>query len=91
MNCELCKLVAGNTKTRFYYKDKFCTIVDCLTCGEGYPLVVFRRHGEASEYERTFVMTDISYLFEYESVRKKPRKILDHEHWHIEGAKYLDR
>jgi len=54
-------------------------------------MVVFRRHGEASEYERAFVMTDIRYLFKYDSVRKKPRKVLDHEHWHIEGARYIGK
>jgi len=48
VDCDLCRLAAGNIKTRFYY-------------------------------------------VEYESVREKPRKILDHEHYHIEGARYIGK
>ena len=88
--CELCKLVNGNIKTRFYYKNKICVIVDCLTCGPGHAMVVLNHHGLANGEEKRLMMATVNYLFAYESIRYEPRKIADHEHWHIEGAKYLD-
>lgn len=86
--CELCDLVTGDIKTRLYYKNKTCTIVDCLTCGEGRPMVVLNHHGYASEGEKRLMMAVVDYLFEYQSIRTTPRRILNHEHWHLEGAKY---
>jgi len=85
--CELCDLVGGNIKTRFYYKNKTCTIVDCSTCH--IPMCVLNHHGAASEVEKRLMMATVNYLFSYESIRTTPRKISDHEHWHLEGAKYL--
>ncbi len=87
MTCELCDLVSGNIRTRFYYRDKTCTIVDCSTCG--IPMVVLNHHGQASDLEKRLMMADVKYLFIYESIRTEPRKIKDHEHWHLEGARYL--
>lgn len=87
MACELCQLVAGDIKTRLYYRNKTCTIVDCATCH--IPMVVLNRHGSASEQEKRLMMATIDYLFDYESIRTEPRKIGDHEHWHIIGAKYI--
>lgn len=87
MGCELCDLVGGNVITRQYYRNKTCIIVDCATCH--IPMAVIRHHGPASELEKRLMMAAINYLFEYKSIRTTPRKITDHEHWHIEGAKYL--
>lgn len=87
MNCELCDLVAGNIKTRKYYHDKTCTIVDCLTCGV--PMCVLNHHGLADEQEEHLMLAAINDLFEYQSIRTEPRKIQDHTHWHLEGATYL--
>lgn len=86
MACELCDLVAGDVKTRFYYKNKTCIIVDCLTCH--IPMAVLAHHGAASEREKGLIMNAIESLFEYGSIRFTPRKILDHTHYHIEGARY---
>lgn len=87
MDCELCDLVAGNIKTRKYYRNKTCTIVDCLTCGV--PMCVLNHHGLADEGEEHLMLAAINYLFEYQSIRTEPRKIRDHTHYHIIGAKYL--
>ena len=84
--CELCNLASGDIKTRLYYKNKVCTIVDCLTCG--IPMCVLNHHGSATEQEKRLMMAVINSLFEYESIRTTPRRILDHEHWHLEGASY---
>ena len=80
--CELCRLAPLTPR---YYVDKEVVICDCLTCG--IPMLVFRHHGEASEEERRRAMNTIDTLFEYEHIRREPRQIFDHEHWHIEGAK----
>jgi len=85
--CELCDLVAGNIITKLYYKNETCTIVDCSTCH--IPVAVLNHHGLADEHEKRLMMNVINSLFSYESIRTTPRKILDHEHWHLEGAKYL--
>jgi len=86
MACELCQLVAGDIKTRLYYKNKTCTIVDCATCL--IPMVVLNHHGAATEQEKRLMMASINALFSYESIRTEPRKIPDHIHYHIIGAKY---
>jgi len=92
MQCELCQLVAGNIKTRLYYKNDVCTIVDCSTCS--IPMVVLNHHGAADEHEKRLMMNAINTLFSYESIRTEQRKIPAigpdaHIHWHIEGAKYI--
>ena len=83
MGCELCDLVKGDIRTELYYSDKTITIVDCLTCKT--PMVVFNHHGEATEREREHALSIINYLFEYDTIRKEPRRLRDHEHWHLEG------
>lgn len=86
MDCELCDLVINRKiVTRHYYTNKTITIVDCRTCLV--PMVVFNHHGQATEEERRLAMNVIDQLFDYESIRKTPRKIGDHEHWHLMGAK----
>lgn len=87
MACELCQLVAGDIKTRLYYKNKTCTIVDCATCL--IPMVVLNHHGSATEQEKRLMMATIDALFEYESIRTEARRVPGHEHWHIIGAKYI--
>jgi len=87
MGCELCDLVAGNIQSRKYYRDKTCTIVDCVSCGM--PVLVFNHCGQASDLERRLAMAAINYLFTYESIRKEARRIPSHEHWHILGARFL--
>lgn len=85
MDCELCELVINRKfLTRHYYTDSIITIVDCRTCM--IPMVVFRKHGAATEDERRKAMATISALFGFSSIRKTGRKILDHEHYHILGA-----
>jgi len=84
-SCPLCRLVKGEIKTRKYYRDGACTIVDCLTCK--IPMVVVNHHGQASEEERRLMVNAIDYLFEYQSIRRAPRRIADHEHWHVMGAR----
>lgn len=86
MACELCDLVAGDVKTRLYYKDKVCIIVDCLNCG--IPMVVIRHHGSASDEEKRLMTNAINSLFTYQSIRTLPRHIPNHEHWHLEEAQY---
>lgn len=82
--CELCDLVAGDIKTQRYYQNSEILIVDCLTCK--IPMVVFKQHGEASKEERRRATATINVLFAFKGIRRKPRKIRDHEHWHIIGA-----
>lgn len=84
MSCDLCKLLAGDVITRKYYTDKTVMIVDCKTCG--IPMVVFNHCGSAAAGERRRAMSVINALFNYKSIRKGGRQILDHEHWHLEDA-----
>jgi len=84
--CPLCR---AERKTRWYDSNKICWIADCETCH--IPMVVARHHGPISDLEKQVMMTVVNYLFEYQSIRKTPRRILNHEHWHIEGARYLGK
>lgn len=84
--CDLCKLVEKEgADTRLYFQNSVVKIVDCRDCQ--IPMVVFKRHGEATPRERWLAMAVIKELFECENIRTATRKILDHEHWHIEGAR----
>lgn len=88
MDCELCDLVINRKiVTRHYYTNETITIVDCTTCK--IPMVVFNHHGQATEKERRLAMAVVDHLFEYQSIRMEPRRILDHTHYHIIGAKYI--
>jgi len=51
-------------------------------------MVVFHQHGERSERDRHLALGRVNALFDYECIRKTPRLVLYHEHWHIVGAKY---
>lgn len=81
--CLLCNLIHGDIKTHLYHQDDNVTIVDCLTCGT--PMLVFSLHGPIADTEHAQRIIDS--LFTYDSIRKEPHQILDHEHWHILGAK----
>jgi len=87
MSCELCELVKGNIITKLWYRNDLATIVDCATCN--IPMLVFNHCGEATERERRLALARVNALLEYESIRTAPRKVMDHEHWHIIGAKYI--
>ena len=65
-DCPLCRLVKGDIKTRKYYSDGTCIVVDCLTCL--LPMVVVNHHGQATEEERRLMANAIDYLFEYHSL-----------------------
>jgi len=84
--CELCELCTSTVMTKLYFKSDLMIIVDCSTCR--IPMLVFRNHGAANEDERRKARNVIDALFDYTALRTTPRKILDHEHWHIEGARY---
>lgn len=83
-SCALCALVNGDIKTRVYWYDDLSMCVDCLTCK--IPMVVIKRHdANMNETEETHIMQMIQTVFgtKVDSIRKKPRKIFDHAHWHI--------
>lgn len=85
--CVLCKLVEREgADTRLYYENSVIKICDCNACPGPVPMVVFKRHGEATPRERRLAMAVIKELFEPAIIRTQARKILDHEHWHIEGG-----
>jgi len=86
--CALCRLVNGEVRTRLYYKDSLCLIVDCDTCH--IPMLVFRSHRDATPTEKALAENIIIDLFEFESIRTEQRKIKEHQHWHIEGAKLVE-
>ena len=86
-DCELCCLVAGDAKTRLYYRNKTCTIVDCIDCKV--PMAVLNYHGPADVRDERIMENSIHYLFPDATIRKEMRKIKSHLHWHIIGGKYL--
>lgn len=78
MPCALCKL---ERKTFRYYEDDLCTVVDCLTCGT--PLIVIKRHTVTlTELERVHMELVVEHL-KMKVIRREPRKIKDHIHWHL--------
>lgn len=83
-NCELCALVNGDIKTRVYWDNELSICVDCLTCR--IPMVVIKRHDrEMNETEKVHIEGLIKDVFgsSVDFVRKEPRKILVHAHWHV--------
>lgn len=89
-DCPLCKLAAGNVRTKLYYQDKWVIVVDCLTCGAGYPLIVLKEHTmKPNNFEIVHMEMVSKELFgENVKFRKKPRQILDHLHRHILGGNH---
>jgi len=52
-------------------------------------MLVFRSHRDATPTEKALAENIIIDLFEFESIRTEQRKIKEHQHWHIEGAKLI--
>ena len=82
--CELCNL---ERLTTWHHAHGLFVSCDCLTCG--IPILIFRSHGPRTEEEHLEARIKI---IEYYGkwlikIRVKPRKVIDHEHWHI----YLEK
>ena len=81
--CELCK---AEPITKWFYEDETVWVALCRTCNV--PMIVLRRHGEATERELGYMEGVAHVLFLQGKtgwIRKEQRKILDHAHWHLEG------
>jgi len=84
ISCPLCRLARGlDRKTRVYYEDSMCVVVDCQTCGV--PMLVFKFHREWSRSELDYCLDVAHILFGWSrfNVRFQRRKIPDHPHFHI--------
>lgn len=82
-DCPLCKLINGDIRTKFYYQDEKLMVVDCLTCGEGHPMIVSHHHKpEFSHAEKML----IARLFPKKKIRWQMRQIKSHAHCHIEAS-----
>ncbi len=88
MDCPLCKLVAGDIKTKLYYQDKVVIAANCPTCGK--PIIVLKRHTmKPNNFERVHMEMVPKELFgDTIKFRKKQRQILDHLHYHILGGNH---
>jgi len=84
--CPLCKLAAGDIKTKLYYQDKLIIIVDCLTCG--IPMVVLKEHKmNANNFELGHMEMTAKEIFGKDiKFRKTQRQVKNHLHWHIVRA-----
>ena len=82
-SCELCKLMDGDIKTKLYYQDDEMKIVDCLTCGYGHPMIVFKGHNEVKTNTEDSAIRSITSIFGQCVIRKEPRSMKEHPHWHI--------
>jgi len=91
LDCELCSLVKGDGVkiSKLFYRNSIITIVDCKTCK--IPMVVFNHCGNAAEREKRLALNAVNELFKYKSIRKVGRKIVGHEHWHLEGASLKEK
>lgn len=77
-DCPLCDLANGDIKTRLYYTDDVCIVVDCLTCGT--PMMVLRAHRRPykEEFERmTQVLGEHFRGLRWRGVQRQNR-----DHWH---------
>lgn len=82
--CELCDMVESKDyKTHLYHVDNICTIVDCLTCGPGNPMIVLNHHGEPTEKELEHMKAVSIEQFPDKVWRGYRRKIQDHWHEHL--------
>jgi len=84
VSCELCDLVNGNIKTRLYYDSADIIVVDCISCGEGHPLIVLKRHTpKPTQEELDKMVLVVRELFgQVARIRFDQRKIQDHHHIH---------
>lgn len=84
MDCELCELVSGDVVTKFYWEDELSICVDCKTCE--IPMTVIKRHDASmTRFEDQWVTTKaiIQWGNKFKKMRKEPRKIHDHAHYHV--------
>jgi len=87
-SCPLCRLIAGDIRTRLYHRDSRCVVVDCDTCR--IPMLVFAQHGDVSDSDVQHALRVISRLFGHAHLRTSPRKIKCHPHWHILNGRLVD-
>lgn len=86
MDCPLCKLAAGDIKTKLYYQDKIVIVVDCQTCGPNHPLIVLKRHTmKPNNFERVHMEMVPKEIFgENVKFREKVgHPEWEHLHYHI--------
>ena len=79
--CPLCKLAQGDIKTKLYYQDNVCIVVDCLTCSK--PMIVLKHHGEPTEGELQYLQKVSKRFFPDKKWRGTRREILNHWHEHF--------
>lgn len=82
--CPLCKLVAGDVKTKLYWTDKLSICVDCLTCN--IPMAVIKRHAEEmTQEEDEHIYTKALEYFgnDFAGLRTEMNQLKDHSHYHI--------
>ena len=79
-NCELCK---AEKLTEWLQEDEVCYVCMCKDCNVW--MIVLRRHTmQPHDHELTYMeMIVRSFFGDSIIIRKKPRKIKDHLHWHI--------
>ncbi|KKL84080.1 hypothetical protein LCGC14_1968300 [marine sediment metagenome] len=79
MPCALCEL---KIRTPLYHEDGVCVVVDCIDCHV--PMIVLKRHARTpTPTEEEHMMRVVGQLG-FTITRKRPRKIRDHAHWHLE-------
>jgi len=96
-SCELCRLCDGDIKTKVYYDCGDYIIVDCLTCGPGYPMIVYKSHEmpilsdtclkRQRRWESIGQVAELlvrrTFGDKFKGFRKEQKKIHGHWHWHI--------
>lgn len=79
MTCPLCE---AKRLTKWYYKDEICYVCDCLHCGV--PMIVLKEHKRSPTVEEQAHMNSVvEELFGNVLIRRRPRRIRDHLHWHL--------
>jgi len=82
-NCDLCRLADGDIKTRKYFENHVCIIVDCSTCGPNHPMIVLKRHTMKPTQSELESMEQITrMLFPKMKWRDNPAQRKNLEHWH---------
>ena len=83
-DCPLCRLVAGEIKTKLYWNYGLSICVSCETCH--IPMAVIKRHDvKMTQEEDEHIYTKALEYFgdNFAGLRTQARKILDHAHYHI--------
>ena len=78
--CPLCRLYDGAIRTKAWYKNSICIIVDCDHCK--IPMIVFSEHREPTAEEVRQMKNAASYLFPDCTFRDE-KSIFDHWHKHV--------